>query len=49
MNGKRCRYSPRATLAVVGLKLRMVGLPAPIKERVKIAQKTIKHEPLDKL
>ena len=29
MNGKRCRYSPRATLAAVGLKLQALGLLAP--------------------
>src|SRR5215216_3477506 len=49
MSGKRCRYSPCATLAAVGLKLRALGLLTPIKEKVKIIQKTVKHEPLDKL
>jgi len=44
----RC-YSPRAALAALGLKLEAMKLLAPIKEKVKIAQKTIKHEPLDKL
>jgi hypothetical protein len=34
MNAKRFRYSPRATLAAVGLKLRALGLLAPIKEKV---------------
>lgn len=49
MNGKNCRHSPRATLAAVGLKLQALQLLAPIREKVKIAQKKIKHEPLDKL
>src|SRR5688572_15427843 len=45
----RNHFSPRATLAAIGLKLRMMGLLSPIKEKVKIAQKTIKHEPIEKL
>jgi len=49
MNGKNCHHSPRATLAAVGLKLQALQLLAPIREKVKIAQKKIKHEPLDKL
>jgi hypothetical protein len=48
MNEKNCHHSPRATLAVLGLKLQALGLLAPIREKVKIAQKTIKHNPLDK-
>src|SRR5262245_31211927 len=42
-------FSPRATLAAIGLKIRTMNLLAPIKEKVKIAQKTIKHEPFEKL
>lgn len=49
MNGKNYHRSPRATLAAVGLKLQALQLLAPIREKVKIAQKKIKHEPLDKL
>jgi hypothetical protein len=46
---KKLHHSPRATLAAVGLKLQALQLLAPIREKVKIAQKKIKHEPLDKL
>jgi hypothetical protein len=54
MNGKNCHrspraHSPRATLAAVGMKLQALQLFAPIREKVKIAQKKIKHGPLDKL
>jgi|SRR6266508_2038026 len=42
-------FSPRATLAAIGLKIRAMNLLTPIKEKVKIAQKTIKHEPFEKL
>jgi hypothetical protein len=42
-------FSPRATLAAIGLKIRAMNLLAPIKEMVKIAQKRIKHEPFEKL
>jgi transposase len=45
----RNHFSPRATLAAIGLKIRMMVLLSPIKEMVKIAQKTIKHEPIEKL
>jgi len=49
MNEKTCHYSPRATLAAIGVKLRTLDLLAPIKERVRINQETIKHSPLEKL
>jgi len=49
MNETTCHYSPRATLAAIGVKLRTLDLLAPIKERVRINQKTIKHSPLEKL
>jgi hypothetical protein len=45
---KKLHHSPRATLAAVGLKLQALQLLAPIREKLKIAQKKIKHEPLDK-
>ena len=41
-------FSPRATLAAIGLKIGAMNLLAPIKEKVKITQKTIKHEPFEK-
>ena len=49
MNEINSRYSPRATLAVLGLKLRALGLLEPIRETVTIEQKTVRHSPLDKL
>lgn len=42
-------FSPRATLAAVGLKLRSLKVLDRISEHVKIRQKTIKHTPLEKL
>ncbi len=42
-------FTPRATLAAIGVKLRTLDLLAPIRDKVKINQKTIKHEPFDKL
>lgn len=42
-------FTPRAPLAAIGVKLRTLDLLAPIKEKVKIDQKTVKHEPFDKL
>jgi hypothetical protein len=50
MMGETNKYfSPRATLAAVGLKIRAPHLLAPIKENVNIDQQTIKHEQHDKL
>jgi hypothetical protein len=43
------RFSPRASLVAIGAKIRSLKLFEPIKERVKIGQKTIKHTPTDKL
>lgn len=47
--GSKQHFTPRATLAAIGVKLRSLDLLAPVKEKVKIGQKTVKHEPLDKL
>jgi hypothetical protein len=41
--------SPRSFLAGVGAKLLGIQLFSPIRERVKIAQKTVKDSPADKL
>jgi len=49
MNEKTCRYSPRATLAAAGVKLRTLDLLAPIKERVCLNQKQVKYAPWEKL
>jgi hypothetical protein len=43
------RFSPRASLAALGIVLQQNDLFAPIKEAVKIAQKTVKHTPIQKL
>lgn len=43
------RFSPRASLAAVGLKLRRLDVFGPIRQTVTIAQKTVKHTPIDKL
>lgn len=42
-------YSPRASLAALGVKLERLGLFTPIRQQVKIPQKTIRHTPTDKL
>jgi hypothetical protein len=42
-------FSARASLAALGLKLRSLDFFGPIRERVKIAQKTVKHTPIQKL
>ena len=43
------QYSAAASLAAMGMVLQRENLFGPIRERVKIAQKTIKDGPLDKL
>jgi len=43
------RFSPRASLAAVGLRLRQLDLFGPIRSTVAIAQKTVKHTPTQKL
>jgi hypothetical protein len=43
------QFSSGASLAAVGIKLRELDLFGPIRERVKIGQKTIKDRPSDKL
>lgn len=42
-------FSPRTTLAALGVKLRSMGLFEVIAGHVQIRQKTIKHTPLEKL
>jgi len=47
---KNCiRYSPRASLAIVGMKMRQMGIWEMIGQRVTIQQKTVVHTPLEKL
>jgi hypothetical protein len=43
------RFSPRAPLAALGLKLQQLDFFKPIRETVKIEQKTVHHSPFDKL
>jgi hypothetical protein len=42
-------FSAHASLAAIGVLLRQHDVFGPIRERVRIAQKTVKHTPLDKL
>ena len=42
-------FTPRAALAALGCHLRQLDLFAPIREQVRIAQKTVTHTPADKL
>lgn len=42
-------FSPRTTLAALGLKIRSLKILETIEEQVKIRQKTIRHTPLEKL
>lgn len=42
-------YTPHATLAAIGLKIRSLKLFEIIKEHVFIKQKTVKHTPVEKL
>src|SRR6266545_6427685 len=42
-------FSPAASLAALGVQLRQIDLFGPIRASVKIAQKTVKYAPIDKL
>ena len=42
-------FSPAASLAALGLHLRQIDLFGPIRDTVKIGQKTVKYTPFDKL
>jgi len=43
------QFSPAASLAALGVHLRQIDLFGPIRDTVKIAQKTVIYTPLDKL
>jgi len=45
----RRHFSPAASLAALGMHLRQIDLFGPIRDRVKIDQKTVKYTPIDKL
>ena len=42
-------FSPRVSLAALGLRLRRLGLLGAISAAVKIPQKTVRHTPAEKL
>src|SRR3989442_6411215 len=42
-------FSPTASLAAIGVKLRQLDLFGPIRTQVQIREKTVKHKPADKL
>ena len=42
-------YTPAASLAALGVKFQQLDVFGPIQRFVRIAQKTVKHSPLDKL
>jgi Transposase DDE domain group 1 len=42
-------FSPTASLAAIGVKVRQLDLFGPIRTQVQIRQKTVKHTPADKL
>ena len=42
-------FTPCAALAALGCHLRQLDLFAPIRQQVQIAQKSVRHTPLDKL
>jgi hypothetical protein len=46
---KYTTFSPRCSLAAVGLLMRQLGIWAVIEERVHIKQKIVRHTPLEKL
>jgi hypothetical protein len=43
------KFTARATLAALGVKVRQLKLIEPINEKVKIGQKTVKYTPIEKL
>jgi len=49
LQGTSEHYTPHATLAAIGIKIRSLKLFDTIKEHVFIKQKTIKHTPVEKL
>ncbi len=49
MERSECHFSACVTLAAIGVKVRQLDMFGPIRHRVCIAQKTVKHSPTDKL
>lgn len=48
-SGGLCLFTPAASLVGIGLYVRKTKLFDPVRDLVKIAQKTVKHSPADKL
>jgi hypothetical protein len=49
MNATAKHFSPRASLAALGLRLRRLGLLEALAARVHVPQKTVRHTPAEKL
>jgi Transposase DDE domain group 1 len=49
MTAQTKHFSPRASLAALGLRLRQLGLLEAIAATVRVPQKTVKHTPAEKL
>ena len=49
ITGTTNHFSPTASWAAIGVKLRQLDLFGPIRTQVQIRQKTVKHTPADKL
>jgi hypothetical protein len=49
MNTTSKHFSPRASLAAIGIRLRRLGLLDAIAAHVHVPQKTVKHTPAEKL
>jgi NaMN:DMB phosphoribosyltransferase len=49
MTASTRHFSPRASLAAIGLRLRRLGLLEAIASTVKVPQKTVRHTPAEKL
>ena len=43
------RFSARASWAAMGLRLRQLHLFGPVRDQVHMAQKVVKHPPIQKL
>src|SRR5690349_3407244 len=48
-NAKKRQFTGAASLAALGMHMQALDLFGPVREMVKIAQKTVKHSPAEKL
>lgn len=46
---KQHHYTPRASLAALGMKFQQLGIFRPVDRNVRIAQKVVKYKPVEKL